>query len=134
MTRAWRGRTGGLLALLTIASPTRADIIVQHLRSDTIVQPDGRSVETVSLIRSATNATDAMIIRQYSIDFAPAQEEIAIIEAVTEKVDGTLIAAPAAVTRPLLPPGHPSIPITNDMMRNILVFRDFNAHDRQRLV
>ena len=119
MTRAWRGRTGGLLALLTIASPTRADIIVQHLRSDTIVQPDGRSVETVSLIRSATNATDAMIIRQYSIDFAP---------------DGTLIAAPAAVTRPLLPPGHPSIPITNDMMRNILVFRDFNAHDRQRLV
>jgi hypothetical protein len=134
MTPAWRGRTGGLLVLLTIASPTRADIIVQHLRSDTIVQPDGRSVETVSLIRSATNATDAMIIRQYSIDFAPAQEEIAIIEAVTEKVDGTLIAAPAAVTRPLLPPGHPSIPITNGMMRDILVFRDFNAHDRQRLV
>jgi transglutaminase-like putative cysteine protease len=117
--------------LLAIAMPACADaqMIIRHAVVDIDVHADGSAVQTAHVALRATNDAAAQRIAQHPIDFSASREELTILEAYTQKPDGTRLPVDAGAIHAQLVPGSPNLTLFNDQERKVIVFPSAAAQD-----
>jgi Domain of Unknown Function with PDB structure (DUF3857) len=105
--------------LLAIAMPACADaqMIIRQAVLDIDVHPDGSMVQTTHVALRATNDAAAQRIAQHPITFSASREELTIVEAYTQKPDGTRLPVDAGAIHSQLVPGSPNLTLFNDQER-----------------
>ncbi|MCW3476802.1 DUF3857 domain-containing transglutaminase family protein [Limobrevibacterium gyesilva] len=123
-----------LLCLVAAVRPAWAvqpSIVVHKLIIDMTVRPDGTSTITEYREQSPSSMAAAAQIGQYAIGFNPSLQRLDILEAYTQKRDGTRVPVDLSQVRTQQAPGVPNVPIFRDMQQKIAVFPDLAAGDRE---
>ena len=117
--------------LLAIVMPACADaqMIIRQAVVDIDVHADGSAVQTAHVALRATNDAAAQRIAQHPIDFSASREELTILEAYTQKPDGTRLPVDAGAIHAQLVPGSPNLTLFNDQERKVIVFPSAAAQD-----
>lgn len=102
---------------------------IRLLTSDAQVAADGTSVITVHVELHAGNDAAAMQIGQTSVPYDAAMEDMQVIEAHTEKKDGTKIPVTPAAIYEQSPPGAATLPMFTGQRVKVIVFPQFAAGD-----
>jgi transglutaminase-like putative cysteine protease len=114
-------------ALLVIAIPAQAQVRSAVASID--VRPDGSSVQTFHVALQAANDAAAQRIAQQPIVYSASREELTILEAYTQKSDGTRLNVDADAIHAQLLPGSSNFPLFNDQNRKVVVFPSVAAGD-----
>ncbi len=118
-------------ALLTIVMPAwaEAQLVIRQVAVDIDVHPDGSTVQTAHIEMRATNDAEAQRIAQHPIAFSSSREELTIVEAYTQKPDGTRLPVDAGAIHAQLVLGSPNLTLFNDQERKVIVFPSVAAQD-----
>src|ERR1700730_6726376 len=123
----------GSVAIAGPAHPVTAPVVVHKLAIDIEVHPDGPSTTTVHREQSPTSGAAAAQIGQYAINFNPSLERVEIVEAYTQKRDGSHVPLDLGAVRSQLLPGVPNVPGYRDVQQKVLVFPDLGTDDTEML-
>ena len=104
-------------------------MIIRQAVSDIDVHPDGSMVQTSHVALRATNDSAAQRIAQHPIAFSSSREKLTIVEAYTQKPDGTRLPVDAGAIHAQLVPGSPNLTLFNDQERKVIVFPSAAAQD-----
>jgi transglutaminase-like putative cysteine protease len=93
------------------------------------VHADGTSVQTIHVAMEAPNDSIAQRIAQQPIVYSSSRERLTVLDAYTQKPDGSrLRISPEAIrTEPV--PGSSNFPLFNDLHRTVMIFPAVAAHD-----
>ena len=118
-------------ALLAVGVPAwaQAQLIIRQVVVDVDVHPDGSAVQTAHIELRATNDAAAQRIAQQPIAFSSSREQLTVVEAYTQKPDGTRLPVDAAAIHAQLVPGSPNLTLFNDQERKVIVFPAVAAQD-----
>ena len=118
-------------ALLAVAMPTaaRAQLVMRQAVVDIDVHPDGSAVLTAHVAMRATNDAAAQRIAQRPIAYSASREDLTILEAYTQKPDGTRLKVDAGAIHAQLVPGSPDLTLFNDQQQKVIVFPSVAAQD-----
>ena len=119
------------LAAFAAAMPAWAEARVTFRQAvvDIDVNADGSAVQTVHIAMQANNDALAQQLAQQPITYSAAREKLTILEAYTEKPDGTRLAVDATAIHNQLVPGAVNFPLFDDQERKVVVFPSVAAHD-----
>jgi transglutaminase-like putative cysteine protease len=116
---------------LAVAIPAwaQAQLVIRQTKVDIDVHADGSTVQIAHVAVRATNDAAAQRIAQHPIVFSSSREELTVVEAYTQKPDGTRIPVDAGAIHAQLVPGSPNLTLFNDQERKVIVFPSASAQD-----
>jgi len=119
------------LASFAAAMPAWAEapVTFRQFAVDVDVNTDGSAVENVHIALQANNDALAQRIAQQPVTYSVSREKLTILEAYTEKPDGTRLAVDATAIHTQLVPGAANFPLFDDQERKVVVFPSVAAHD-----
>ena len=102
---------------------------VLHFRSDTIVAEDGAAVQTVHIETRVNNDAAARKQAQQDFPYSEGLEQVDLVEAYTQKPDGTRVPIKPGAVRTQLAPGVPNVPAYSDRKQVVAVLPDVAGGD-----
>jgi Domain of Unknown Function with PDB structure (DUF3857) len=123
----------GGVAMAGPAHAVTASVVVHKLAIDIEVHADGTNTTTVHREQSPASVAAAAQLGQYAISFNPSLERVDILDAYTQKRDGSHVPLDLGAVRAQLVPGVPNVPIYQDVQQKVLVFQDLGTDDTEML-
>lgn len=121
----------GLVALFGVASAAHAADAgsIRTFRSDTVVEADGRAVQTVHFEIAVNNDAAARSEAQQSLTYADDTEQVELVEGYTLKSDGRRLPVLPNAVRVQLAPGIPNLPLYTSRKQIVAILPDTAGGD-----
>ena len=118
-------------ALVAVAVPAwaNAQLIIHKAVGDIEIHADGTVAHTSHVELRANNDAAAQKIAEQPIVYSPSRETLTVLEAYTQKPDGTRLAVGADAIHTQLVPGASNLTLFNDQERKVIVFPAAAAQD-----
>ena len=102
---------------------------VRRLRSDTVVEADGRAVQTLHIEIAVNNDAAARREAQQALTYTDEIETVELVEGATVKPDGRRLPVPPGAIRTQLAPGTPNVPQYTSRKQVVAVLPDVAGGD-----
>jgi transglutaminase-like putative cysteine protease len=118
-------------ALLAVAAPSwaNAQLIIHKAEGNIEIHADGTVVHISHVELRASNDAAAQKIAEQPIVYRPSRETLTVLEAYTQKPDGTRLPVDAGAIHTQLVPGASNLTLFNDQERKVIVFPAAAAQD-----
>jgi len=120
----------GTAALLPLAAfAVEPPSSIRRFRSDTVVEPDGRAVQTWHMEIAVNNDAVARREAQQGVVYSDGVETIELVEGYTLKPDGRRLPVTPGAVRTQLAPGSPNLPEYTSRKQVVAVLPDVAGGD-----
>ncbi len=131
-----RGSVGSKLLLVFLGTQLVAPAIaadppasIRVFRSDTVVEPDGRTVQTSRIEIAVSNDAAARSEAQQAMTYADDIERVELVEGYTLKLDGRRLPVLPSAVRVQLAPGTPNVPQYGNRKQIVAILPDVAGGD-----
>ena len=104
---------------------------MQKLAIDITVHADGHATTVIHREDRPASIAAAAQVGQYAIVFNPSLGRLDILDAYTQKLDGSRKDVDTGGIRSQLAPGVPNVPIFQDVQEKVVVFPDLSTGDTE---
>ena len=127
------GRATKFCALALLANAVSFEAVAQITFHEAVikfdVRADGSAVQESHLAIEASTDSAAQRLAQQPLVYSSSREELTIVEAYTQKADGTRYQVDPSAVHSELVPGSSQYPLFNDLSRKVIIFPAVAARD-----